>query len=284
MQPPSMLQVIPLHGWPIFDGRTPTLSFERILEDWKKNSDAISIELGDIIAISHTFISKIYGFYRSLDQIEVSPLALALEPICKKDPKIIQMILDESKDIIRIGEVIITENRMGIIGANSGIDKSNIADPNTYIYLPPTLPKVAEEIGQIFSKSYGFNIPIIITDSLGKPFRLGATGIAVTTWGLNAFQNLRGQKDLFGYEMQHSELAIGDSLATMADLIMGQTAEGIPMALIRGWKNDSHKISHKYNSLQRSPEKDLFRKRDWANLDLSLQKELLHFLENKVIK
>jgi coenzyme F420-0:L-glutamate ligase/coenzyme F420-1:gamma-L-glutamate ligase len=281
MDSPTTLQAIPLKGWPILDGKKPSPSFSELLDAWKKSSYSIPIQEGDIIAISHTFLAKIYGFYRSLSTIKVSQLARALEPICKKDPRMIQMILDESRDVLRIGEVIITENQMGIIGANSGIDKSNIADPDTYIFLPSTLPMIAEQIGKIIMDKYGFAIPIIITDSLGKPFRLGATGIAVTTWGLTAFMDLRGQKDLFGYEMQHSELAIGDSLATLADLVMGQTDEGVPIVLIRGWKNEEKKQNNKFNSLQRPKNKDLFRKRDWSNIDEAVQDQLLLFLQRK---
>jgi coenzyme F420-0:L-glutamate ligase/coenzyme F420-1:gamma-L-glutamate ligase len=273
------MRAIPVRNAPIFTGKERNLDFHHIILTSLGKDGSLQVNPGDILAISHTFMAKIYGHYRSLRDLTPDPLAIALAPYCEKSPAMVQLILEESVDILRIGPIFITENRAGIIGANAGIDKSNIADPETYIVIPPNYTEILAHEGEQLEKSVGFRIPLFITDSVGRPFRLGSQGLAVASWGFPAWIDLRGNLDLFGYTIQHSELAPADALASMADFVMGQTDEAIPMVILRGfdWNRplqDNKKVAMDSRDLQRKPLMDTFRSRDWSNLPNELQIQL----------
>ena len=144
--------------------------------------------------------------------------------------------------------------------------------------------KVAQwgkEVEQVIGKRIG----VLVTDSVGRPFRMGSVGLAVASWGFDAWQDLRGYSDLYGYHLQHKELGVADSLAAMADLVMGNAAEGTPMVIIRGWTLHSDKLAARkeisIHGLFRPPQKDLFRKRDWSVIPEPLQHQLQLYLEEK---
>ncbi|MFX1387915.1 MAG: coenzyme F420-0:L-glutamate ligase [Promethearchaeota archaeon] len=232
------------------------------------NKNGLSLEDGDIIVIAQTIISKSNGRTRNLNAITPSENALELYKSLRqkakdhglpiKSPEIIQAILDESKQIIKDGHVLITETKHGFICADAGIDKSNVQGKGTITLLPENPDKDAEKIRTTLKNKTRKEIAIIISDSFGRPFRLGATGTAIGVSGINPLLDMRGKKDLFGYELQTTIIGQVDSLAAAAQLVMGEADEGIPVVLIRGYCFEfNEKTSIK--SILRTKEIDLFR-------------------------
>ncbi|MFX0137484.1 MAG: coenzyme F420-0:L-glutamate ligase, partial [Candidatus Hodarchaeota archaeon] len=229
----------------------------------------ISLENGDIIVIAQTIISKSIGRTRNLDEITPSEKALELsksiahktksQGLPVKNPKLIQVILDESREIIKSEHVLITETQHGFVCADAGIDKSNIDGEGMITLLPKNPDNNAEEIRVILKAKTNKDIAVIISDSFGRAFRVGAIGTAIGVSGINPILDLRGKKDLFGYELQTTIIGQADSLAAAAQLVMGESDDGIPIVLIRGYKFEfNEKV--KIRTILRKKEIDLFRK------------------------
>ena len=236
----------------------------------------------DIFVIAQSLISKSKGRIRDLTDIEPSERALDLyeditpkarnQGIPIKDPKLIQAILDESKQIIRAEHVLITETNHGFICADAGIDKSNVEGERNVTLLPKNPDEDAEMIRKILKSKYKKDIAIIISDSFGRAFRVGAVGVAIGVSGINPILDKRGEKDLFGYELQSTIIGQVDNLASAAQLVMGEADEGIPIVLIKGYNfelNENARI------------KPIIRKKE---IDLFLENEsgkLIKFLKNR---
>ena len=223
---------------------------------------------GDIIVIAQSLISKSNGRTRNLNNITPSEKALELfkliSPKSKKqglplkNPRLIQLILDESREIIKAEHVLITETNHGFVCANAGIDKSNIEGKEVVSLLPENPDYDAEKIRRELKKETSKNIGVIISDSFGRSFRVGAVGVAIGVSGINPILDLRGKKDLFGYELQTTIIGQVDSLASAAQLVMGEANEGIPVILIRGYKFEFNE-NNTIKSILRKKEIDLFR-------------------------
>ncbi|MFX1257892.1 MAG: coenzyme F420-0:L-glutamate ligase [Promethearchaeota archaeon] len=217
---------------------------EIIINALKTNE--ISLEDGDIIVIAQTIISKSNGRVRNLNEIEPTERALKLYEVIApkaeskglpiKNSKLIQAILDESKEILKAEHVLITETKHGFICANAGIDKSNVEGEENITLLPENPDKDAEKIRKALKKLTNKNIAIIISDSFGRSFRVGAVGVAIGVSGINPILDKRGFKDLFGRELQTTVIGQVDSLSSAAQLVMGEANEGIPIVLIKGYK------------------------------------------------
>jgi coenzyme F420-0:L-glutamate ligase/coenzyme F420-1:gamma-L-glutamate ligase len=229
----------------------------------------IALENGDIIVIAQTIISKSTGRTINLDKITPSEKALELsksialkvksQGLPVKNPKLIQVILDESKEVIKTEHVLITETKHGFICADAGIDKSNIEGDGMITLLPENPDNDAEEVRGILKTKTNKDIAVIISDSFGRAFRVGAIGTAIGVSGINPILDLRGKKDLFGYELQTTIIGQADSLAAAAQLVMGESDEGIPIVLIRGYKFEfNERVT--ITNLLRKKEIDLFRK------------------------
>ena len=237
-----------------------------ILESIKKKD--LFIRDGDILVIAQTLISKSNGRTRNLNEIECSEKAIELhktfsvksgnQGLPLKDPRLIQAILEESEDIIKNEHVLITETKHGFICADAGIDKSNIEGKDTISLLPENPDNDAEKIRNAIKEKTSKDVGVIISDSFGRPFRIGAVGVAIGVSGINPILDMRGKKDLFGYELQTTMIAQVDSLASAAQLVMGEADEGIPAVLIRGYKFILNKEA-KIESILRKKELDLFR-------------------------
>lgn len=264
-------EIIPLYGLPIISEESiRKKEFQSILpliHKIQEKDNKLAFKRGDILAICHTFLGKIYDATIRLDSIQPSKTAQSLAELCDKDPKLMQVILDNTQDLIRISPVTIVENLSGIIGANAGIDKSNVEGPNTFIKNPLDADNLAKKIGEEIAADCGFKVPILITDTVGRPFREGATGIAIGSYGIIPIKHYQGSKDLYGYKLQHSEIAIGDALASIADLAMGKSNEGIPMVILRNF-HEYHDNSFQLTSkkLQRPAKMDMFRTWDWESV------------------
>ncbi len=186
----------------------------------------------DIIVIAETVISKLEGNLLKFDEIKPSNEAIKLSKLLDKPPEVVQVILDESNEIVKIGKkFIITETKHGLVCANSGVDESNSFN---YIKpLPKNPDKSALELKKMIELKTGKKIGVIINDSMGRPFRKGSCGVAIGVSGICALWDRKGEKDLFGRCLNTTEVGIADELAAAASVVMGQSNEGIPVVIIR---------------------------------------------------
>jgi coenzyme F420-0:L-glutamate ligase/coenzyme F420-1:gamma-L-glutamate ligase len=216
------------------------------------------IEDGDIIVVTHVVVSKAEGTLVDLQTIVPSKFARNVAKSTNKDPRLVEVILRESKRIIKMRNgKLITETHQGIICANSGIDQSNVSGNSVIALLPkdPDLSahKIRTKINELISK----NVAVIISDTHGRPFRQGEINIVLGLAGFEPLRDRRGEKDLFGYTIKIKRTAIADELASAAELVIGQTNEGIPAAIIRGYTY-SKSESATAKKLIRPSKEDLF--------------------------
>ena len=217
----------------------------------------------DIVVIAQKIISKAEGRIVSLNSVKPSPQAEALATKLEKDPRQIELVLQESKEIVRSKPgVVIVEQNLGLVMANAGIDRSNVVDQDNdhdeYVLLLPKDPDAScDLIRHGINQRLGVKVGIIVNDSVGRAWRIGTTGHAIGISGLPAVIDLRGELDMFGKELLVSEQAVADELASAASLLQGQASEGMPVVVIRGFKSDAEK--QKATALIRDREMDMFR-------------------------
>jgi coenzyme F420-0:L-glutamate ligase/coenzyme F420-1:gamma-L-glutamate ligase len=194
-----------------------------------------------------------------LDHVEPSERARAIAGQADKDPRVVELILRESRSVIRVSRgVIITEHNTGVILANAGIDRSNLEGSDDAALLLPEDPDAsAARLRNRLQADFGVPLGVIVTDSIGRAWRLGTVGTAIGCAGVLALHDLRGQRDLFGRQLQVSEVAVADSLAAAAVLVMGEAAEGTPLVLIRGAGAGTSDQTARH--ALRPPGEDLFR-------------------------
>ncbi len=219
---------------------------------------------GDIFVVAQKIISKAEDRAIDLRNVTASPSATALAKRTDKDARVVELILQESNRVVRESPgVIIVEHRLGIVLANAGIDRSNVTGDEDIVLLLPEDPDAsATRLKTGLENHLGVRLGVLITDSIGRPWRLGTTGIAIGCAGIIALQDLRGSTDLFGRVLQVAEVATADCLASAAGLIMGEGAEGIPVALISGSgvvDRASEEAVQNAKTLLRPIEEDLFR-------------------------
>ena len=193
-------------------------------------------EAGDVVAVAQKIVSKAEGRRVLLDSVTPSPRAVEIARQAGKDPRVVELILRESRAVVRVSPgVIITEHNTGVVLANAGIDRSNVEGSDDAALLLPVDPDAsAATLRDRLQREFGMTLGVLITDSIGRAWRLGTVGTAIGCAGVLALNDLRGQKDLFGRTLQVSEVAVADSLAAAAVLVMGEAAEGTPLVLIRG--------------------------------------------------
>ncbi|WP_297980968.1 coenzyme F420-0:L-glutamate ligase [uncultured Methanobrevibacter sp.] len=207
----------------------------KIIEEDLKEED-IPLEDGDIILIAETLISKAEGNIIKLDEVVPSEEAIEIAEKSKKDPKLVEIILNQSKETVAVGpNFIVTETKHGFVCANSGIDESNVED-GLATPMPVNPDESAKEIREYLEKISEKEIAVIITDTQGRAFRVGAIGTAIGCSGINPLWVRVGEKDLYGRPLETTEVATADELAAAASLLMGQANEGIPVVLIRGFE------------------------------------------------
>jgi coenzyme F420-0:L-glutamate ligase/coenzyme F420-1:gamma-L-glutamate ligase len=202
---------------------------------------SISFETGDILAVTSKIISKAEGRMVNITEVIPSAEAIRLGKETKRDPRLMNLLLAESKEIIRSSEqAIIVEHNLGFICANAGIDHSNVQGPygnkeDWFLLLPKSPDDSAEKIKEYIKKATDKEIGVIIIDSHGRPWRKGTVGVIIGTSHVPALIDLRGKKDLFGYHLKISEISAADELAGAASLMMGQADEKIPAIHIKGF-------------------------------------------------
>jgi coenzyme F420-0:L-glutamate ligase/coenzyme F420-1:gamma-L-glutamate ligase len=211
----------------------------------------------DILVVTHKVVSKAEGNLAILDGIKPSAEATEIARATEKDPRHVQLILDDSVRVVRKGAgVLVTEHRGGWICANAGVDFSN-APGALYARLPEDPDRSAAAIRNRLVAHFDVPLGVIISDSHGRPFRLGVIGVAIGVAGLPGLLDRNGERDLFGYTLKNTHVALADLIASAALLVMGEGDEGIPAALIRGVTFNRAEGSGR--ELIRSPEMDLFR-------------------------
>ena len=220
------------------------------------SSSKSSMSDGDIIIVSQKIISKKEGRVINLDSVIPSELSVGIASAYDKDPRLVQIILSESKRIVRMEHgVIIVETNHNFICANAGIDESNV-EKGFATLLPIDPNKSAKKLRGSILQITGKNIAVIISDTFGRPFRLGQTDHAIGIAGIESIKNYEGKPDTFGKIMRVTAIAIVDELCGAAELVMGKT-EKIPVAIIKNYnfetKNDD------INSILRDEKEDLFR-------------------------
>jgi coenzyme F420-0:L-glutamate ligase/coenzyme F420-1:gamma-L-glutamate ligase len=248
------IQIFPIKELPIIKEGDDLAKF--IIASTEKMK--IQLKDDDIIVICHVIVSRAEGNIIDLKTITPSTIAQNYADFTGKDPRLVEVILRESKAIRRMSAgVLITETKHGFICANSGVDKSNV--PGEYIVAPlPVNPDLsATKIRKKICVLKKINVAVIICDTHGRPHRDGEINVAIGVSGLEAIRDRRGEKDLFGYELKVKRTAIADELASAAELVIGQADEAVPAAIIRGYK---YKKSEKstIKDLIRPREKDLF--------------------------
>jgi len=218
-----------------------------------------SIQEKDVIIVTHVAVSKAEGNVINLDTISPSERANEIARQTGKDPALVEVILDQTKEIVRIGSnSIITETRNGLVCANAGVDRSNIEGERNVVLLPKDSDASAKKIRQEIMRLTGHDVAVIVSDTHGRPFRMGEINVAVGVAGIKPIRDRRGEKDLFGYVLKIKQTAVADELASAAELVIGQANEGIPVAIIRGYKYQATENAS-VTELARPKEKDLFR-------------------------
>ncbi|MBS7647167.1 coenzyme F420-0:L-glutamate ligase [Candidatus Bathyarchaeota archaeon] len=216
------------------------------------------IQDGDIIVITHVVVSRAEGRIVNLNEVVPSAFARNIAEPYGKEPALVEVVLREAKSIRRMADgKIITETRHGFVCANSGVDKSNVPGENYVALLPEDPDASAKKIRLDIKRLTGCDVAVIISDTHGRPLREGEINVAIGVSGLKPIRDRRGEKDLFGYVLRVKQTAVADELASAAELVIGQANEGVPAAIIRGYKFIKSEDA-RATELIRPREKDLF--------------------------
>ena len=229
----NLIEIYPVSGLPLIQ---PGDDLPRLLGDALERR-ARPPAVGDVLVITQKIVSKAEGRYVDLNRITPSPRAREVAQHCDKDPRLIEVILSESTEVVRLRPgLIITRHRLGFISANAGVDRSNVAPEgiDQVLLLPLDPDRSAADIRSRLRSRFGIDLGVIIADSHGRPHRLGTVGVAIGLSGLPGVEDWRGRQDLFGYTLQHTEVGVADQIASAASLLLGQAAESIPAVLVRG--------------------------------------------------
>jgi coenzyme F420-0:L-glutamate ligase / coenzyme F420-1:gamma-L-glutamate ligase len=216
----------------------------------------LRFEEGDVLVVAQKIVSKAEGSVVSLAAVQPSERAQALGAQLKKDPRAVELVLQESRRILRSERVLITETRHGFVCANAGIDHSNVPGEDNVTLLPRDPDGSAEKLAEGLRKRTGKHIGVIISDTFGRPWRLGLIDVAIGAAGLPVLLDLRGTRDREGKLLMATVLAVADQLAAAAGLLMGKS-EGVPAVLVRGYRYKG--TSEKAARILRPAAEDLFR-------------------------
>jgi coenzyme F420-0:L-glutamate ligase/coenzyme F420-1:gamma-L-glutamate ligase len=215
------------------------------------------LRAGDILIVTHKIVSKAEGRLVDLRAIEPSALAKGFAARYKRDPRQIEVVLRESRRIVRMDRgLIIAETRHGFVCANAGVDVSNVRGDDRVCLLPVDPDASAARLRKALVARMGSNLAVIVSDSFGRPWREGITNVAIGISGMDPLADYRGQRDPHGRPLEASVLAVADELAAAAELVMGKTA-GIPVAIVRGYPYE--RGSGTGRDLLMPPERDLFK-------------------------
>jgi len=222
----------------------------------------ITLQDGDVVCLAQKIVSKAEGRLVALSDVNPSPEAIELAARTDKDPRLVELILGESTEVVRTKPgVLIVRHRLGLVGAHAGIDQSNIphgeGEEEYALLLPEDPDTSAATIRSALEAACGVRIGVVITDSSNRPWRLGTIGCAIGCSGIRVLEDYRGGSDLFGRELKVTLINRADAIATAATLIMGETTEMTPVVIVRGLPLDD--ADETAGSCIRPLDEDMFR-------------------------
>jgi coenzyme F420-0:L-glutamate ligase/coenzyme F420-1:gamma-L-glutamate ligase len=216
-----------------------------------------NLRAGDILVVTHKIVSKAEGRLVDLRRVEPSALAKGFAARYEKDPRQIEVVLRESRRIVRMDRgLIIAETYHGFVCANAGVDASNVPGDDTVCLLPADPDASAARLRGALADRTGSDLAVIVSDSFGRTWREGITNVAIGVSGMNPLADYRGQTDPNGFPLAATVLAVADEIAAAAELVMAKTA-GIPVAIVRGYLYEP--AAGTGRALVMDPERDLFR-------------------------
>lgn len=252
-----MLSLFPVRGLPHIGKGDPLADLFIVA----LSQDGVELTSGDLLVVAQKVVSKAEGRVVDLDAVQPSEAAADLARIAQKDPRLVELVLRESREIVRVRPgVLIVEDVRGFICANAGIDRSNVEQTTKgerVALLPADPDASARAIQDRVAELTGVRPVVIINDSHGRAFRQGTVGVAIGVASLPPLWDRRGERDLTGYALKATVIGLADEIAAAASLLMGPAAEGIPAVLVRGLMLPSGEGSAR--DLQWPREQDLFR-------------------------
>jgi len=222
---------------------------------------ACAVSDGDVLLVCQKIVSKSENRFENLTTIEVSERARDVAARCGKDPRLVEIILRESTEVVRCApQVLIVRHRLGLVMANAGVDQSNVSSSESRVLLLPVNPDAsAASLREALAQLLGVSPAVVITDTFGRPWRQGVCGTAIGASGIVTLLDRRGEQDRFGRELKVTQVAIADGIAAAATLLMGEGAEGRPVVLARGLPHVWRRNSARAADLLRPLSEDLFR-------------------------
>ncbi|KRT65021.1 MAG: F420-dependent oxidoreductase [Candidatus Dadabacteria bacterium CSP1-2] len=252
-QMPNSITIIPIFGLPEIK---PGHDLVKMVIEATSKQD-LKIQDRDIFVFAQKIVSKSEGRIVKITDVSPSPFAVETGKLLDKDPRIVEIILRESRRIVKMDRGrLIVENTKGIVCANAGVDMSNVGGGMEATLLPEDPDESAKRFAEGFKKELGVDVAVIITDTVGRPWRDGLVQIAIGCYGISPLKDYRGKKDSKGYDLRATALAVADEISSAAGLVMGKT-EGVPVAVVRGYEYE--KSTEGTKRLLRNPENDLFR-------------------------
>lgn len=219
-------------------------------------ASGVALESSDVVVLAQKIVSKAEGRMVTLDSVAPSPAAQSLASQTCKDPRLVELILSESEEVVRVRpNILIVRHRLGLVLANAGIDQSNVAS-GSVLLLPVDPDASAQKLRAELQEATGCLVAVLIIDSLGRAWRKGTSGTAIGVAGVPAVLDLRGRTDLAGRKLESSELGLADEIAAAASLAMGQADEGTPIVIVRGLSFEP--TSDTAQSIIRPRDMDLF--------------------------
>jgi coenzyme F420-0:L-glutamate ligase/coenzyme F420-1:gamma-L-glutamate ligase len=255
--PSPTVTLAPLAGIPLIE---PGDDLAAVLAQALRAS-GIAPRDGDVLVVAQKIVSKAEGRYVALAAVAPSPRALELAGPLKKDPRLVEVILRESREVVRYREgLLIVEHRLGFVMANAGVDQSNIvhdAEGERVLLLPADPDRSCAALKERLDAEFGADLAVVMNDSFGRPWRNGVVGVAIGAAGLPCVMDMVGEPDLFGRALRVTEVALADEIAAAASMVMGQADEGTPAVHIRGlaWRG----VPGRASDLVRAKERDMFR-------------------------
>jgi coenzyme F420-0:L-glutamate ligase/coenzyme F420-1:gamma-L-glutamate ligase len=249
------LVLTPLEGIPLIQEGDDLVRL--ILDALQRHK--IDLQRGDVLILAQKIVSKAEGRRVLLKSVKPSAQAQELAAKTDKDPHLVQLILDESAEILRARpSLIVVEHHLGFISANAGIDHSNVDEQEGWVLLLPKDPdSSADAMRKLFEEASGARLGVLIIDSHGRAWREGTVGVAIGVSGVPGVVDLRGRPDLFGRELRATTVGAADELAAAASIVMGQAGEGCPAVHVRGFPYPLRE--GRLSELLRPKEMDTFR-------------------------
>lgn len=250
-----MIEIHPLKGLPEIGPGDP---LGALLADALRGAELAPLR-GDVLVVTQKIVSKAEGRLVCLNDMAPSARARELAEVTGKDPRLVELVLRESSAVLRAApNVLIARHKLGLVMANAGIDRSNVGagGADLALLLPRDPDASARTLSAQLEAAFGAPVAVVLSDSFGRPWRLGVVNVAIGAWGLPALLDRRGEIDRDGRRLEVTQVGVGDLLASAAGLAMGEGVEGVPAALVRGC--GLRGPSAPASALLRSPQEDLF--------------------------